>query len=190
MIKKGSTLAACRMRQLEEALHSRVAGIFLMNASLPDLMDPVLRNPLVKPVFLHMDLVKGLSGDADAVRFLARYVSAVRGVVSTKNHVIRAAKKAGLLAVQRVFLIDTRSLETSIESIRENKPNAIELMPALGASAIPRFRDAVKVPIIVGGLIEEAAQIQEAFALGADAVSFSKKELWDICPSDGTRACP
>lgn len=179
MIKTGMTLAACSMEQIDAALASHVQALILMNSSILDLMQPALQKKRSKPVFLHIDLIRGLASDVDAIRFLSRHVPAVQGIVSTRSNVIRAANKEGLFSIQRVFLIDGRSFQASVDSIRDNRPKAIELMPALGAPIIERFRKTVKVPIIAGGLVQTVEQIRMAFFCGADAVSYSSPDLWD-----------
>ena len=53
-----------------------------------------------KTVFIHMDLIDGLSQREEAVDFLAKNTRA-DGIISTKPNLIRHASSLGLLTVQR-----------------------------------------------------------------------------------------
>lgn len=136
----------------------------------------VLKNE--KPIFIHTDLLKGLSNDKEAVDFIKKYVNPA-GIVSTKGSMIKAAKKRELLTVQRIFLIDSKSLRNAIESIKENDPDVIEVMPALASSIVEVIKKEINKPVILGGLIDNEAQIISGLNAGADGVSFSKDNLWN-----------
>lgn len=180
MVKTYPIIAAAQWENIHQAVASKASAVFLMYARLGDLMeDNIVQYNQQKPVFIHTDLVKGLAGDSESVKFLQHYVKPA-GIVSTKGPMIRAAKKAGLLTIQRIFLIDTRSLENSVESVHENNPDAVEIMPGLVPSIIPCLRERLSQPLIMGGLISQAEQIHDALDAGADAVSLSAAHLWDL----------
>ena len=90
-----------------------------------------------------------------------------------------AAKEAGLLTVQRFFIVDSHSFDTAIESVKMAHPDMIEVMPALVTREIKRLRESLKIPVIAGGLIEEKTEIYSALSSGASAVSTGKHELWE-----------
>lgn len=92
---------------------------------------------------------------------------------------IKAAKKRELLTVQRIFLIDSKSLRNAIESIKENDPDVIEVMPALASSIVEVIKKEINKLVILGGLIDNEAQIISGLNAGADGVSFSKDNLWN-----------
>lgn len=58
-------------------------------------------------------------------------MAGVDGVITTKPSLIKVIKNEGLIAIQRLFMLDSRSLETGIKSILEDKPHAVEIMPGL-----------------------------------------------------------
>ena len=172
-------IAACDSKTLPTAIDSDAVAVIFMNASLGDIISRRFQEHCRrKPVFVHVDLLKGLNGDREALQFLKRHTP-LHGIVSTKSNALRAAKKEGLVTIQRVFLIDTQSFCNSLESIAQNQPDYIEIMPAIAPSIVSQYRAHFQIPIILGGLVSTAEQIEEAFRCGAQAVSLSKKELWD-----------
>lgn len=171
--------AACDGNSLDAALHSTASSVIFMNATINLLLSQEYKEVRrQKPIFIHFDLLKGLSDDKESLRFLKKYVNPY-GIVTTKNTVVRSAKKEGLNTIQRIFLIDTTSFKRSLDAISENKPDAIEVMPAIAPSIVKRYKEQVDIPIILGGLINDEQQITEAFHWGADVVSLSKSDLWN-----------
>jgi glycerol uptake operon antiterminator len=180
LLRQNPIIAACTPQRLDSAMSSPVLSILLLYASILDFSsDEFVRKLKQKQVFLHADLLKGLSVDRDAIGYLVSKVPGI-GIVSTKSSVIKIALKLGIPCIQRVFLIDTKSLESSIESIRTNPPNAVELMPALASSIVPELKRHLTMPIIMAGLLQNEAQIRRALKDGADGVSLSKEELWSL----------
>lgn len=131
-----------------------------------------------KKLFVHMDLAKGIGKDESGIRFLKRI--GVDGVISTKVSMIKAARESGLYTVQRFFVIDSQSINTSLEAIRSSKPDMIEIMPGVLNKVIERMKQKTNVPIIAGGLIETEEEIKSVLQSGADAASTGRKELWNI----------
>ncbi|KZE39246.1 transcriptional regulator [Brevibacillus parabrevis] len=179
MLKTNRIIAATEQDRLKEALDSTACAILLMYGKLTRLMEEAEAiSQSEKPIFLHTDLMNGLSNDKESFRFLSSYIKPT-GIVTTKGPMIRAAKKEGMLTIQRVFLIDTTSLTTTIKNVQENQPDAIEIMPGIAPSIISYIKDHLSQPIILGGLIWNLQQVEEALASGADAVSLSRPEMWN-----------
>ncbi len=162
----------------EKALASEVQAIFMLSSNIMD-ADALAEaaHGAGKLLFLHMDFVDGLSKDGAGVHFLA--TKQIDGIISTRSHVIAAAKEAGLLSVQRFFMIDSRSVDTALEALRQSKPDMAEIMPALAYKSITRIKKNVNIPLIAGGLIEFKDEIFSAMNAGASMVSTGKQELWD-----------
>ena len=178
-------IAATDYPRLQEALDSPVSIVLLMESTLQDVTSAEFREALrVKQILLHFDFLHGLSNDHNALRFLKEHVHP-SGIVSTRGPVIRSARKEGIATVQRVFLIDGKSFEKTIHSIKENNPDAVEVMPGIAPCMVPLFREKIEQPIILGGLITTEEQVDEAFAQGADAVSLGTPSLWTHEPSRG-----
>lgn len=82
------------------------------------------------------------------------------------------------MTVQRFFIIDHHSFETTMESIKMFLPDMIEIMPGVIPKIISKFSENVKIPIITGGLIETKSEIMDALKAGASGISTSNKKLW------------
>lgn len=130
-----------------------------------------------KKVWLHLDLIPGLSSDEYGAEFAIQSFN-VDGIVSTKAPAIKAAKKKKVTAIYRVFLIDTASMNRSLARIEELKPDYIEFLPALAHKILPLIQKRIDVPVIGGGLIQTKQDMQECFDSGMVAVTVSKTNLW------------
>ena len=132
-----------------------------------------------KQVLVHADLMEGIGRDEAGVRYLAQRVK-VDGVVSTKASLVSAAQRAGLIAVQRLFVIDSTSLATGARMIQSSSPDAVEVLPGVALPYLHgRLAKMLGKPLIAGGLIETVEEAQAVLAAGALAISTSSKELWE-----------
>lgn len=180
ILKESPIIAAANDENLKEAVDSNASAVILMEGKLSNLIEENFKSYIDKKnIFIHMDLLKGLSNDLEGIKFLKENIK-VKGIVSTKSSTLRAAKKQGLLTIQIIFLIDTKSLKNAIKSVKENKPDAVEVMPALSNSIIQHIKEEIKRPVILGGLINSKEDILGALNAGADGVSFSKSHLWNM----------
>ncbi|WPC40121.1 glycerol-3-phosphate responsive antiterminator [Clostridium sp. JS66] len=180
ILKSSPLIAAAQHENLKDAVESKVSSVLLMDGKLSKIMEKdfkIYNNK--KTIFLHTDLVKGLSNDKEAVNFIIKYTN-LSGIVSTKSTILKNAKKRGLITIQRIFLIDSKSLKSAIESIRENEPDAVEVMPALANSIVEYIKNEIDKPVILGGLINNKEQILAGLKAGADGISFSKSDLWNV----------
>jgi glycerol uptake operon antiterminator len=141
------------------------------------------------PVFLHLERIGGISYDREGVAFLAQYVKP-SGIVTTRNTLIKLAKKQGLLTIQRLFLVDSDSIKSGLQSVRETQPDAVEIMPALLPECIQAYRQELDLPIITGGLIRKREQMEVALRHGAIAVSVGSHPLWKENLTDETMPLP
>ena len=179
---KNPIIAAAQHENLKSAVESKVSSIILINGRLNSLMEEeFLLLSKKRNIFLHIDLIKGLSNERESVDFIKNHINAA-GIVSTKSTILRAAKKKGLITIQRIFLIDSSSLRNSIDSIKENDPDIVEVMPALVYPIFEELKNEIKKPIIFGGLINDSNMISEILKCGAAGVSCSKSSLWNLDP--------
>ena len=132
-----------------------------------------------KSIIIHVDLIKGLSRDEYAAIYLCQNIK-LAGLISTHSSVIQTAKKKNKIAIQRIFLIDGQSLEKSYRLIENSKPDYVEVLPGLMPRMISTVKENIKIPIITGGLITTAEDIEEAIKAGAVAVTTSNSELWKL----------
>jgi glycerol uptake operon antiterminator len=129
-----------------------------------------------KRIFIHIDLAEGIAKDLYGIKVLKNI--GVDGIISTKTNLIKFANEEGLKTIQRFFVIDTRSIDSISESLKQSKANMIEIMPGIVTKIISRLKEKVNVPIIAGGLIETKIEIDEALKAGAYAISTSNIGLW------------
>lgn len=163
---------------VECVINTDVKVIFMLFGSILTIKETVSKlKEAGKKVYVHIDLVDGLGRDEEAVKFLKGV--GVDGIITTKPTLIKAIKNEGIVAIQRLFMLDSRSLETGIKSIIEERPDAVEIMPGLASKVISIIHKKIKIPVIVGGLICDKTDIINALSNGAIAISTSKKELWN-----------
>jgi glycerol uptake operon antiterminator len=130
-----------------------------------------------KRIFIHLDLLNGIGRDETGIKFLARM--GVTGLITTKSHLCRFAREEGMIVIQRVFLTDSDAMRTGIHLLRNVKPDAVELLPAsIPARVVEYFSKETGLPILGGGLMYTAEDIQQALDHGMAAVSTSSRELW------------
>lgn len=130
-----------------------------------------------KKVFLHIDLIKGLSNDEAAVEYVVQQYKPT-GIISTKSKVIKRAKKLNTLTILRVFIIDRAALSRSIEMIKQADPDLVEVLPGVATKVIKEISDQTGKTIIAGGLINDEHEIQLAIENGAKYVSTSDTTIW------------
>lgn len=163
---------------LEVALASPHEVLFLLTGTISNIAASVqAARERGKEIFVHFDLIEGLGKDAQGLGWLARNVRP-RGILTTRTPLVSQARSLGLVAVQRLFLLDSQSVQTGMNLVRESKPDYIEVMPGTVYETLQEVVGRVPCPVIAGGLIKTAAHCQQAFAAGATAISTGSKELW------------
>lgn len=68
--------------------------------------------------------------------------------------------------------------DTTLESLKSSKADMMEIMPGVVPKVIASLKKQLELPIIAGGLIETAEEIESALKAGADAISTGQKEFW------------
>ncbi|WP_346353398.1 glycerol-3-phosphate responsive antiterminator [Azotosporobacter soli] len=130
-----------------------------------------------KRIVLHLDLFDGVGKDKAGIKFLARL--GLTAIITTKSHLCRFAREEGMIVVQRLFLMDSESLRTGLNLIRNFKPDAIEVLPgSVPASVVKEIQDETGLPVLAGGLIRTMDDVNHAVQNGIAAVTTSRQELW------------
>src|SRR5690625_2447673 len=125
-----------------------------------------------------MDLIKGLKRDESSIKFLAEQIG-IDGIVTTHANLIRVAKNYNLLAIQRVFNLDSASIEQGIRLINNARPDAVEILPGIAVPHIYKhIREKINQIIIAAGLIETEEEITHILKNGAQGISSSSSKLW------------
>ncbi|MCL5013962.1 MAG: glycerol-3-phosphate responsive antiterminator [Firmicutes bacterium] len=135
-------------------------------------------------VFVHIDMVKGITGDFEGLRFFREF-AAPDGIISTHSHTVNHAVKLGLMTIQRIFLIDSQSVESGIAQVEHQGADAVEVLPGILPNLIRILFSRLTRPLIAGGLITTAEQVEMALAAGAVSVSTSTRDLFALSRREG-----
>lgn len=171
--------AARSIKDFERLLKSPHEYVILMDchaAQLKSLVSAAKKRH--KKVLLHVDLVKGLRNDEHAAEFLCQQIRPA-GLISTRTQVVQVAKKRSLLAIQRIFLLDTHALETSYRLLDSFRPDYIEVLPGIIPHILQEVRQRTRIPILAGGLIRSREEVLAALDAGAVAVTTSSRDIWE-----------
>ncbi len=165
---------------LDPAVQSPCDVIFLLSGSIFNLKEMVDRcKAQDKCILVHIDLLEGFSKDAVALRYIHEKIRP-DGIITTKSSLVKAAKELDIFAIQRLFILDSLSMETGIKSIRSVKPDAIEIMPGVMPKVIGLIHHQTSIPLIAGGLIADKEDVINVLKAGAVGVSTSNKAIWDM----------
>lgn len=174
-------IAAVRnMGDLNLALSSSVRAVFLLTGDINTVGQAVrLAHQSGKGIYLHLDLLEGLGKDKAAVQFLAKEVQP-DGVITTRSHLIQAARSEGLYTIQRIFVLDSLSVRTGMASVQNTQPDAVECLPGILPKIYMELSQKIDRPIIAGGLLQYPEEMRAVLNSGAEAVSVSKKSFWNF----------
>ena len=93
VLKEKRIIVATKLEDIELAVNSSAGAIILMNLKLNQILKgKISEYNKIKPIFLHFDLIRGLSSDGEGIKFLKQNID-FTGIISTKGAVIRSAKK-------------------------------------------------------------------------------------------------
>lgn len=166
--------------ELMQALSSECEVIFLLYGSLLNIGELTDRiHSAGKTAVVHIDLLDGLANREIAVDILLKF-SRPDGIISTRPAMIRHARHAGLLTIQRAFIIDSMSVGNLIAQIGIGKPDFIEIMPGIMPRIITEIGKQTHIPLIAGGLIKYREEVIAALNAGAVAVSTSSQAVWEM----------
>ncbi len=181
-LKVNPVIAGIRAPEAAEvAVNKGMQVFFILGGTLLDLdaMVRMIKREESNLAFVHIDLIPGIGKDSAGVRYLANTLP-IDGVVTTRTHLIRAAKDAGLLAILRLFALDSEAVKTGFSMLHSAAPDAVEILPAL---VLPHLGLGLPVaempPIIAGGLVETVTDLEAILNSPVVAVSTSKADLWD-----------
>ncbi len=173
----GNIIAAVRTdKEFDKALASNVEVVFDLSPDLMTISKKVKKaHDAGKKVFIHMDLASGVGKDRSGILF-ARHIG-VDGIISTRVNIIKMARELELFTVQRFFIVDSHSIDTTIDSIKASKADMVEIMPGIVYKVIENLHKRIDTPIIAGGLIDNEIEVASALSAGAAAVSTGNGQL-------------
>jgi len=161
-------------------LRSDCAVVFLLYGSLLTIEQQVAElKRHGKAVLVNVDLLEGFGGREVVVEYL-RQRTAADGVLSSKAHMVRAAREAGMHAVHRFFLIDSLSYRNLARQVRLSRADSVEILPGCMPRVIGWVVADIEVPLIAGGLVCDREDVFAALKAGAAAVASSNHEVWEM----------
>lgn len=179
LVKKNPIIAAVNnLDKLDIAVVSPCQIIFLLTGSIMNVKDIVNKcKKHDKCILIHLDLLEGMSKDACALKYISEYIKP-DGIITTKGNLIRIARENNIFAIQRLFILDSLSLETGIKSIHSTRPEAIEILPGIMPKVIRSIHGETQIPLIAGGLIADKDDAVASLNAGAIGISTSNRAVW------------
>ncbi|QXM07046.1 glycerol-3-phosphate responsive antiterminator [Crassaminicella indica] len=168
------------MEKLDIAIKSPCEIIFLLTGNifnLKSIIDKVKGQGM--NIYVHIDLMEGFSKDTVALNYIYENMKP-DGIITTKSSIVKKAKSMNIFVIQRLFILDSLSLETGINSVKATRPDAIEVMPGIMPKIIKNVYDKTRIPVIAGGLINDKEDVIGSLKAGAIGISTSRKEIWDM----------
>lgn len=165
------------MKQLEKFLATSLKVCILQDFHFTLLRDVVkILHDNGRIGLVHIEMIQGISNDEFGTQILTQQLK-VDGIISSKPKIIEMAKKTHCFSIQRVFLIDSKSLERGIASVSESKPDAMEVMPALTFQLFPGIKERIDMELWAGGLIRDEETVRIILANGAKRMTISNLDL-------------
>lgn len=167
---------------LQKCLESDIQIVFVLFGDLCSISDIVKRlKDAGKTVFIHLDLIGGLSSREVAVTYVHR-VTEADGIISTKPALIKQAKELDFFSIMRFFLLDSMAYENIKKQIEHISPDMIEIIPGAMPKVISKLCSFIegKVPVIAGGMITDKEDTMAALNAGATAISTTRENVWFI----------
>lgn len=163
---------------MDKALLSNSKIIFILNSDICTIEETTRRvKAQGKMCFIHLDMVQGINSKDNSSMVFLKENTFADGIITTKPQIAKFAKKLGFLVILRCFLIDSMSLNTAYKLIGETCIDAIEILPGVMPKIIKNISDKSPIPVIAGGLISDAEDVEIALKSGAVAVSTTKLNL-------------
>ncbi|PTF10395.1 glycerol-3-phosphate responsive antiterminator GlpP [Staphylococcus equorum] len=166
------------MKDLEKLIQTDYKECVLLDThigNIKSIMELMKKNNI--EVYMHIDLIRGMSHDEFACEFIIQNYHP-KGIVSTKTKVINKAKALNTTTVFRVFILDSHALTRSIELIKRVEPDFVEVLPGIATKAIKIINEETNTSVIAGGLINDVEEVDVAVKNGAKYITTSDRDLW------------
>ena len=172
--------AVSSLDKLDAAIESPCKTLFLLTGNVFNLQSSIEKvHKANKKVHVDIDFMEGFGRDAVFIEYLHQILKP-DGIISTKSNLIKKAKSMNLFAVQRIFVFDSMSLASGIDSVLKIKPDAVEILPGIMPRIIKEVREKTKLPIISGGLISDKDDVEAALNAGAIGITTTNTAIWDL----------
>lgn len=166
------------LSQLEAALNSPCESIFLLTGNIFNLKE--IANKVQeknKGLYINIDLIDGFSKDTWGLEYIVKNIYP-DGIITSKNSLVKLSKDLGALTIQRVPILDSKSLDKAIREVIHNRPNIVEILPGIMPNIIRMIESKTMIPVIASGLILSHKDLLNSLEAGASAISTSNQKLW------------
>lgn len=174
-IKDGKDLRECLKEDYDD--NKIVFVLFGTIETIPTIVDKLKDKN--KIVFVHENLIEGLSSSHYSPSFIKKYTRA-DGIITTKAQNSYEARRIGLSTVFRFFLLDSLSYESVNETLKNISSDLIEVLPGIMPKMVTEISKRTATPLVAGGLIRDKSDVIDALNAGAIAVSSSNYEVWKM----------
>lgn len=172
--------AVSSLESLDAALDSSCEIIFIQTGNIFNLKELSNRvRSKNKGLYIHIDSIDGFSKDTWGLEYIVKNIHP-DGIITEKINLINLCKGMGVFTIQRLFIVDSKSLEYAITSVKKNRPNAIDVLPGIMPTIVKKIITDTNMPVISSGLISNKEDIDSIFNAGAIAISSSNKKIWQI----------
>src|SRR5690625_3603072 len=165
------------MHHMEQILVSPSKNIFLLDGNIFNLKDISTKvKDHGKALYIFVDSIDGFSKDTWGLEYMVKNIE-LDGIISAKPSIIKMSMDMGVFTIQKTVIYNTKTLNSTLSSLRTNRPHAIEILPALLPDIIHRIYDETKLPVIASGLISGKEDIKKCLHSGAIGVCTSNINL-------------
>lgn len=168
------------LSKLDIAIDSHCENIFLLTGNIFNLKE--IANKVAskdKGLYIYVDLIDGFSKDTWGLEYIVKNIK-LDGIITSKPNLVKLSKDMGVFTIERIFISDSEALANCLQSIKKDRPHAVEILPGLMPKIIQNIVDNTKIPLIAGGLMTSRNDIEKSRKAGAIAISTSNVETWNI----------
>lgn len=153
--------------------------VFTLYGDISTILDiiQILKNSQ-KIVFVNVDMVSGFSSQNSVIDFL-KHKTDVDGIISTKPHLLKYAKKEGLFTIHRFFILDSDSWRSIESQINISQADIINIAPGW-TKVINWTVTKYQIPVIGSGLICDKETVMDSLKAGALAICTTNHNVWKM----------
>ncbi len=166
-------------RTFKQALQGKACGCILLKFGDLQTMESNIQiaHSFGKHVMVYLDSLNGIARDGSGVAYLASL--GVEAAATTKPQLLGTIERAGLLAVQSMFVIDSTALSLGIESLQKHHVQLAIVMPGcVPVEVFSQIRAQTQAQLLAGGLVRTERDLRNALAKGAKGIITGSQELW------------
>lgn len=180
-IKSNPIIAAIDdLDRLDEMLNSPCQVLFLLTGNIFNLKEIASRiKSKGKSLYIAIDFIDGFSKDTWGLEYIVKKIRP-DGIITAKENLVKLSKDLGAFTILRLYIMDSKSLDAGLESIKSTRPNAVEILPGIMPKIIDMIAEHAKVPIIASGLITDEEDVINVLNSGAIAISSSNEDILNL----------